>query len=368
MQGIEFVGEVPFKTLYLHGLVRDALGAKMSKSKGNTIDPIGLIDRYGADALRFTMAAMESQGRDIKLDEKRVEGYRNFATKLWNAARFCQSNGIGASAALEPPAAAIAVNRWVIFETVRTVQALDLALADLRFDEAANTIYHFVWDRFCDWYLELIKGEIDDETKAVAGWVLDQILVMLHPFMPFVTEELWHALGERPYELIVARWPMADARALDAEAVASTERLIELVQAIRAVRSELGVSPGARVELFVGDPSEGAARLFSASTLKRVARVELREGLPTGARAPVLTGGDTFFLSLDGVIDLDAERARLAKAAAAAEKERDALAGRLGSEAFLAKAKPEAVEKARADHAERAGEAERLRAALERLG
>src|SRR6476661_6266930 len=157
MQGFHFMGERPWKTLYLHGLVRDSKGQKMSKSKGNTVDPLVLVDRYGADAMRFTLAAMESQGRDIKLDEKRVEGYRNFATKLWNAARFCQSNGIGASAALEPPAASLAVNKWIVGETVKTVQALDLSLAELRYDESANAIYHFVWATFCDWYLELIK-------------------------------------------------------------------------------------------------------------------------------------------------------------------------------------------------------------------
>src|SRR5205085_10431632 len=157
MQGVEFRGERPWKTLYLHGLVRDAKGQKMSKSKGNTVDPLGLIDKYGADALRFTMAAMESQGRDIKMDEKRVEGYRNFATKLWNAARFCQANGIGGSTTLEPPAATLAVNKWIVGECVKTIQAVDLALAEYRFDAAANAIYQFVWSQFCDWYLELIK-------------------------------------------------------------------------------------------------------------------------------------------------------------------------------------------------------------------
>ncbi|RYD86791.1 MAG: valine--tRNA ligase, partial [Sphingomonadales bacterium] len=177
MQGIHFMGEVPFKTLYLHGLVRAADGSKMSKSKGNTVDPLGLIDRFGADALRFTLTAMESQGRDIKLDEKRVEGYRNFATKLWNAARFAQGNGIGASSTIEAPKAELAVNRWIIAETVKTVQALDLAIADLRYDEAANTIYHFVWASFCDWYIELTKPLLAEgadeaqaaETRAVAG-------------------------------------------------------------------------------------------------------------------------------------------------------------------------------------------------------
>ncbi|MEC9016830.1 MAG: valine--tRNA ligase, partial [Pseudomonadota bacterium] len=207
MQGMEFMGDVPWRKLYLHGLVRAADGQKMSKSKGNVVDPLGLIDRFGADALRFFMAAMESQGRDVKMDEKRVEGYRNFATKLWNAARFLQSNGVTASTAHEAPAATLPVNRWIIAETVATVQAIDLAMADLRFDAAANAIYHFVWDQFCDWYIELTKGAMDDETRAVAGWAFDQILVMLHPFMPFITEELWSLTGARANELIVAQWP-----------------------------------------------------------------------------------------------------------------------------------------------------------------
>ena len=378
MQGLHFMREVPFKTLYLHGLVRDANGAKMSKSKGNTIDPLGLIDRFGADALRFTLAAMESQGRDIKLDDKRVEGYRNFATKLWNAARFAQANGIGGSTTPDPPRADLPVNRWILAETVKTIQALDLALADLRFDEAANTIYHFVWDRFCDWYLELIKpvssaderGAIDDETKSVAGWVLDQILVMLHPFMPFITEELWHALGERPCDLILAGWPRADARAIDPTAVVAVEGVIELIRSVRAARSELNVPPGAVVELGIEGGSVEARQTIGTlrPLLERLARIRLMQGFPTGARAPVLWRADTFFLALEGVIDLAAERARLTKNAEAAEKERDALAKRLGNPGFIEKARPEAVEKARADHADRAADAERLRAALARLG
>ncbi len=372
MQGLEFMGDVPFRTLYLHGLVRDAAGQKMSKSKGNTIDPLVLIDRYGADALRFTLAAMENQGRDIKLDEKRVEGYRNFATKLWNAARFARANGIGAARTLESPPATLAVNRWIIGETVRTIQALDLALADPRFDEAANTIYHFVWDRFCDWYLELIKTEIGEETKAVAGWVFDQILVMLHPFMPFVTEELWHALGERDHELIVARWPMADARGLDAEASAEVEWVIRFVSEVRAARSEANVPPGATIDAWAYGASAETERRLRAhhGTLRRMARV----GGVANISAPQIDGLQvivdeaTLFLDVAEVIDPTAERARIAKAGASAEKERDALAARLASAAFLAKAKPEAIAKARADHAERAGEVERLRAALARLG
>ena len=379
MQGMHFMDAVPFKTLYLHGLVRAADGAKMSKSKGNTVDPLGLIDRFGADALRFFMTAMESQGRDIKMDEKRVEGYRNFATKLWNAARFCQSNGIGGGTHLEPPAATLAVNKWIIAETVQTVQAVDLALAELRFDAAANAIYQFVWSRFCDWYLELIKpisvgdekGTIDAESKAVAGWVLDQILVLLHPFMPFITEELWSKLADRPdYPLITAKWPLADARALDPAAAQEIDWLIRLVSEVRAARNELSVPPGTKLALHVRDAgAETTARLArNAAALQRLARVETATGEVSGGAAQVVVDEATFVLPLEGVIDLAAERDRLTKAIAAAEKDRDGLAGRLNNPSFVERAKPDAVEKARADHADRAAEAERLTAALSRLG
>ena len=382
MQGLHFMKDVPFRTLYLHGLVRAADGAKMSKSKGNVVNPLGLIDTYGADALRFFMAAMESQGRDIKMDEKRVEGYRNFATKLWNAARFAQANGIVASTTLEAPRADLAVNKWIIAETIATVQTVDLALADYRFDGAANAIYQFAWSRFCDWYLELIKpqmvgderGVIDDESKAVAGWVLDQILVLLHPFMPFITEELWHAMADpahpRDHDLIVAQWPMADARALDPEASKEVDWLIRLVQEIRTARNELNVPPGARLPLHVRDANAATlARLErQAPALARLARVTHADGEATGGAAQVVVDEATFVLPLEGVIDLDSERARLTKAIAAAEKERDALSGRLGNASFVERAKPEAVEKAKADHADKAAEAARLQAALGRLG
>ncbi|MFT3977175.1 MAG: valine--tRNA ligase, partial [Sphingomonas bacterium] len=368
MQGLHFMKDVPFRTLYLHGLVRAADGAKMSKSKGNTVDPLGLIDRYGADALRFFMAAMESQGRDIKMDEKRVEGYRNFATKLWNASRFCQANGIGGSATLEPPAAQAAVNKWIVGECVKAIQSVDLALAELRFDAAANAIYHFVWSQFCDWYLELIKSQIDDETRAVAGWVLDQVLVVLHPFMPFITEELWHALAPRAHELIVAQWPMADARAIDPAAAAEVDWLIRLIGEVRSSRTELNVPPGARLSYAVADAgAETGARLErNAATIARLARIEL--GAVSGGSAQVVVDEATYRLGLGDVIDLDAERARLAKAIAGAEKERDSLAARLGNPSFVERARPEAVEKARADHSDKAAEAERLAAALARLG
>ena len=368
MQGMHFMdGQVPWKRLYLHGLVRASDGAKMSKSKGNVVDPLVLIDKYGADALRFFMAAMESQGRDVKMDERRVEGYRNFATKLWNAARFCEANGIGASATLAAPTATLAVNKWIIGEVVETLAEIDKAMADLRFDAASGAIYHFVWDQFCDWYIELIKGSFDEETKAVAGWVLDQILVMLHPFMPFVTEELWASLGQRDGELIVARWPAPGAE-VDPQAKAEVEWLIEVVSKIRTARSELNVPPGAKLPMgLIAGPLE-VEQAFDkhAAILARLARVEQTSGGTW--QAQVVAGGATIGLHLGDAIDIAVEKARLAKALETSTKEAKSLEGRLKNPAFVEKAKPEAVAKARADWEAHAVEAARLTATLERLG
>jgi valyl-tRNA synthetase len=356
--------------------VRAADGQKMSKSKGNVVDPLLLIDLYGADALRFFMAAMESQGRDVKMDEKRVEGYRNFATKLWNAARFCQANGIGASTSLAAPTASLAVNKWVVGEVVATLAELDKAMADLRFDAAANAIYHFVWDQFCDWYIELIKGSFDDETKAVAGWVLDQILVMLHPFMPFVTEELWGALSDpahprADYPLITAKWPEPGA-GIDAEAKREVEWLIALVGNLRTAKNELGLAPGARLDAYLPDPSAATRSIVerNGAAIDRLARLNaIRfEPAPAGAAMQIGAGDANIVVPLEGVIDIAAEKSRLEKALAASQKEAKALEGRLSNPSFVEKAKPEAVEKARADHAAHAAEAERLAAALARLG
>ncbi|MEY3657992.1 MAG: valyl-tRNA synthetase, partial [Pseudomonadota bacterium] len=371
MQGIHFMKDVPWRTLYLHGLVRAADGQKMSKSKGNVVDPLGLIDQYGADALRFFMAAMESQGRDVKMDEKRVEGYRNFATKLWNASRFAQANGIGGSTSVEAPPATSAVNRWIIGEVTATLATLNKAFEELRFDGMADVLYHFVWDQFCDWYLELIKGQIDEETQAVAGWVLDQILVMLHPFMPFITEELWHALGDRPYDLIHAKWP-APAATPDADASAEIEWLIKLVSEVRTAKNELGIAPGARLNAFVRDANASTAQRLTRqqAALARLARLDKvsTDAAPDGGAIQLVVDEATFVLPLAGVIDLDAERARITKGIEAASKEAASLAGRLNNPAFVEKAKPEAVDKARADHAEKSAEVERLQAALTRLG
>ncbi len=375
MQGLQFMGEVPWRRLYLHGLVRAADGQKMSKSKGNVVDPLVLIDQYGADALRFFMCAMESQGRDVKMDERRVEGYRNFATKLWNAARFCQANGIGASTSITAPVATHAVNRWIIGEVVETLGTLDQAMADLRFDAAANVVYQFAWGAFCDWYIEFIKGNFDDETRAVAGWVLDQILVMLHPFMPFVTEELWHALASpthpREADLILARWPQPGA-AGDAAAKAEVEWLIALVSGLRTARNELGLPPGAKLEAWLPEPSDATRAVIAGNgaAIDRLARLSAIHfaPAPAGAAMQVGAGDATLIVPLEGLIDIGAERARLEKALATAEKEAGALAGRLNNASFVERAKPEAVDKARADHAHHTAEAARLAAALARLG
>ncbi len=379
MQGLHFMKEVPWKTLYLHGLVRAADGSKMSKSKGNTVDPLGLIDKYGADALRFFMAAMESQGRDIKMDEKRVEGYRNFATKLWNAARFAQSNGISASKTLAAPKAELAVNRWIIGETQATLDKLNKAFEELRFDGMADIVYHFAWDQFCDWYLELIKpayvdGEqqdMDGESQLVAGWVLDQILVMLHPFMPFITEELWHEMGTRSYDIIHAKWPAPRAN-VDTDASAEIEWLIKLISGVRSAKNELGIPPGTKMNAFARETSDATtARLKNQSAaIARIARLEnvSLDDAPDGGSIQLVVDEATFVLPLEGVIDLDAEHARITKAIEALSKEVAGLEGRLGNANFVERAKPEAVEKARSDHAEKAAEVEKLQAALARLG
>jgi valyl-tRNA synthetase len=398
MQGLHFMKEVPWKTLYLHGLVRAADGSKMSKSKGNTVDPLGLIDQYGADALRFTLTAMESQGRDIKLDEKRVEGYRNFATKLWNAARFCQTNGIGASASVAAPKAELAVNRWIIGEVIETLARLDKAIADLRFDAMADAIYQFAWGTFCDWYLELIKGQIDDETKAIAGWTFDQILVMLHPFMPFITEELWGSMGDRGGKLLIhAQWPEHGA-VIDAEAKAEIERLIEIISDLRSERVALNIPPKRKIWaafLNVSDEDRRICNLYASKIRQMVNLHPSKLDASRDDQGGAYIGGEysEIFVDFDGdptdsiasvrlrsralelygfleqgFADNTAERARLTKAIEAVTKERDALAARLNNPAFVEKAKPEAVEKARADHSEKAAEAERLQAALARLG
>jgi valyl-tRNA synthetase len=381
MQGLHFMEQAPFKTLYLHGLVRAADGSKMSKSKGNTVDPLGLIDQYGADALRFFMAAMESQGRDIKMDESRVAGYRNFATKLWNAARFAQSNGIGASTSVAAPDATLAVNKWIIGEVVETLEKLNRAFDEFRFDAMADCVYHFVWDQFCDWYLELIKpafvdGEkqdMDGESKIVAGWVLDQILVMLHPFMPFITEELWHSMADpaspRNYDIIHANWPEPEAK-VDTEAKAELNWVIALIDAIRSARADNQIPPGSKLSVSVSGASEETVERLQKhqSAIAKIARIDTWNMGAIVDGIQVVVGEATYTLAYESSVDPAVERERLNKAIEAVSKETAALSARLNNSAFVEKAKPEAVEKARADLAEKSAEAERLTAALARLG
>lgn len=376
MQGLELTGQAPFHTVYIHGLVRDAQGQKMAKSKGNTVDPLTLVDLYGADALRFTMAAMESQGRDVKFDEKRVEGYRNFATKLWNAVRFCQTQGISATNASEAPGCHHPVNRWILSEAARMASAANQTLEAYRFDQYCSQLYRFTWDLFCDWYLELAKpllaqdGPHTAETRATAAFVIDTILKCLHPVMPFLTEELWHAMGSRQHDLILAEWPKLPITLEPA----SDEIfwLIDLISAIRSTRTEMNVPPSARLPLHVADADMlTKARLERHQpALDRLARASslVHGPLPGGGTAQLVVDGLTYAVPLDGVIDLAAERARLARAAEGAEKEAASLAQRLGNPGFTERARPEAVEKARADYEARSTEATRFRAALARLG
>jgi valyl-tRNA synthetase len=348
---------------------------------------------------------MESQGRDIKLDEKRVEGYRNFATKLWNAARFLQMNGVGASDSIAAPRAELPVNRWIIGEVVETLTKHDRAFVELRYDEMADAVYHFVWHTFCDWYLEFVKPlflrgidpesghdrEFAIETRAVAAWAFDQILVMLHPLMPFITEELWHAMGERPYDLIVARWPNPDVgEDYDADRRAA-EFAIELIEKIRSARTEVNVPASAKPKMIVTqfDHDLQDEIYWFWLAIQRLSRIGIsivtdvrpfpgqtrfedvdREIETKHARKGIQIAmpGMLAILELEGVIDFEAEKGRLLKGAEAAEKERDSLAQRLSNPNFTERAKPEAVEKARSDHEAKAAEADRLRAALQRLG
>ncbi|GGO14937.1 valine--tRNA ligase [Iodidimonas muriae] len=381
MSGLHFMNEVPFKDVYITSLVRDEKGDKMSKSKGNVIDPLDFINKYGADALRFTMASLETQGRDIKLSESRVEGYRNFGTKLWNAARFCEMNGIGGSRDLTPPPATLSVNRWIIGEIGKAAELVTKSLEAFRFDAAANAIYHFTWGTFCDWYLELIKptlmgkdGAEKDETRAVAGWVLDQILVLLHPFMPFITEELWHALyeGDRD-DLIEARWPVVRADAVDAEADAELTWIVDLISATRSARSEANIPAGAKVSVLVQETREERLLWLARNgdlilRLGRLASITPTEYLPNKGAVQFVMDGASFAIPLEGVIDLGEERARLDKAIAKTEKEINALSGRLSNEKFVANAPDEVVAEARNRLEQERDQLEKLKAAKARLG
>jgi valyl-tRNA synthetase len=381
MMGLHFMKEVPFSTVYIHALVRDEKGAKMSKSKGNVIDPLALIDEYGADALRFTLAAMAAQGRDIKLATSRVEGYRNFATKLWNACRFAEMNGCATLPGFEPAEVDETLNRWIGHETAQMLRELTEAIEAYRFNDAANAVYRFVWNVYCDWYLELAKPVLlgpdsvaKTETQAMVAWARDQIVAALHPFMPFITEELWAVTAEggvaRDSVLALAPWPLAVG--LDDEAAeAEIGWLIDLVSAIRSVRTEMNIAPAMQIELVLaGVAAETEARAQRwADAIKRMARISnitAADAPPPGA-VQLLVRGETVALPLRGVIDLAAEKARLEKEKAKAEAEIGRLDMKLGNPKFVANADEEVVEADREKRAETAARVAKIVEALERL-
>ncbi|ODT29482.1 MAG: valine--tRNA ligase, partial [Kaistia sp. SCN 65-12] len=379
MMGLHFTGREPFHTVYVHALVRDKNGAKMSKSKGNVIDPLDLIDEYGADALRFTLAIMAAQGRDVKLDPARIAGYRNFGTKLWNATRFAEMNEVARNDDFWLGDARLAVNRWILTELTRTARAVTEGIAGYRFNEAAAAAYKFVWNQFCDWYLELLKPVFmgDDEaakaeSRACVAFVLDEIYKLLHPFMPFMTEELWAETageGGRSSLLCHAAWPSPDFE--DEEAAADVNWLIDLVSGIRSVRSEMNVPPAAVAPLVViGADALTRERLerhdSAIRRLARIGEVSLAESAPRGA-AQIVLGEATACLPLGSLIDLEAEAARLQKEVAKVTEEIARLAKKLSNDRFVANAPQDVVAAEREKLADYRAAQEKLSMALQRV-
>ncbi|HZP09203.1 valine--tRNA ligase [Methyloceanibacter sp.] len=380
MMGLHFMEEVPFRDVYIHALVRDEKGQKMSKSKGNVIDPLELIDQYGADALRFTLAAMAAQGRDIKLSHGRVEGYRNFATKLWNAARFAEMNGCRPRAGFAPSSAKLTVNRWILGESERAAAAVTEAIETFRFNEAAGAIYHFIWHVYCDWYLELIKPVLSgsdeaaaEETRAVAALVLDRALILLHPFMPFVTEELWAKIGAeaggRASFLMLASWPRQEGLE-DAEADAEIDWLIRFVSEVRSVRAEMNVPAGAKVPLTISGANDiTKARVARhEETLLRLARLDsLTYGRPQAGAVQIVLDEATLALPLAGIIDIGAEHKRLKREIDKVGSEIRQLDAKLANEKFVSRAPEHVVEEQRERKVEAEAVVAKLEQALKRL-
>ncbi|WP_121210885.1 valine--tRNA ligase [Maricaulis maris] len=377
MQGLHFMKVAPFKDVYIHALVRDENGQKMSKSKGNVIDPLELIDEYGADALRFTLVAQAGQGRDIRMSKERVEGYRNFSTKLWNAARFCEMNECVVRDGYDPKSVTQTVNKWILSEAAQAVEAINASLDTYRFNDAAAAAYRFVWNVFCDWHLEFAKplfnGEDEAakaETRATTAFVLDQALKMLHPFMPFVTEELWQQTGTRDTQLIIADWPQLDGLQ-NVEATAEMDWLINLITDIRRLRAEMNIPAGAKLPLVaVGADAEVADRLARHDALiqrmARLSEVSMADAVPPASAQTVL-GTTTLALPLEGVIDFGAEKDRLAKEVAKLDGEIGRLEKKLGNERFVANAPESVVAEQREKLTDYAGQKAKMAEALARL-
>ena len=351
MAGIHFMDEVPFHTVYIHALVRDEYGQKMSKSKGNVIDPLELIGTYGADALRFTLTAFAAQGRDVKLSTQRIEGYRNFCTKLWNAARFCEMNECHPVEGFDPSSVQLTLNKWIVGKVVEAERAMSGAIDTYRFNDAASSIYQFTWNTFCDWYVEFAKPMFmgDDEnaraeTQATAAWVLDQILLLMHPITPFITEELWTKLSDkRTSSIMIAEWPELDDTLINTSANEEMDWVVRLISQVRTIRSEMNVPPGAKIPLILKDAGERAQSCLvnHADLLKRVARLsslELLSGdVPAGSVQDVIDEA-ILILPISETIDLTEEKSRLDKEIDKQTAEIDRFEKKLSNERFVTSA------------------------------
>jgi valyl-tRNA synthetase len=374
MMGLHFQKEVPFHDVYIHRLVRDASGAKMSKSKGNVVDPLGVIDEFGADALRFTLARNVAPGHDIRLGPQDVENNRNFATKLWNAARFVEFNGAKRVEGFDPKSAKEALNRWIAHETAKAVDEITQAIETYGFADAAGAAYRFVWNVYCDWYVELSKplltgpdGAAKDETRAMAVWTLDQILKLLHPFMPFITEELWNVTGQSSL-LALTQWPTLEGLA-DDKAEAEIGWVIELITAVRSIKAEMNVNVPVPLVLAGASAETGERAERWADFIKRLARVS---EISSAAAAPkgsvqLVVRGEVAALPLVGIIDLDAERARLAKEIAKADSDIARIDAKLGNPKFVERAAEDVVEEERSKRAEAVARKAKIAQALESL-
>ncbi|NTT85378.1 valine--tRNA ligase [Tabrizicola fusiformis] len=375
MMQLAVVNDIPFHTVYLHGLVRDAKGKKMSKSLGNVVDPLDIINEYGADALRFANAAMASLGGVLKLDTSRIAGYRNFGTKLWNACRFAEMNGVWEGHSTGPaPQPQATVNRWIIGETAKALAEVDAALAGFRFDQAADALYKFVWGKVCDWYVEFAKPLFDGaqaaETRATMAWVLDQCMILLHPMMPFITEELWSTTGTRAKLLVLTDWPDYGLTLVDPAADREMTWVTTLIEEIRSARAQMHVPVGLKLDLVATSLTDEARTAWTRNEalIRRLARIDgFSEGpAPKGAISLALEGA-AFALPLDGVIDIAEEKARLQKTLDKLGKEIGGLKGRLNNPAFAASAPEEVVDEAKANLEAREDEAAKLAAAIKRL-
>ncbi|GLS88028.1 valine--tRNA ligase [Cypionkella aquatica] len=376
MMQLAVVDEVPFKTVYLHGLVRDAKGKKMSKSLGNVIDPLEIIDEFGADALRFSNAAMASLGGVLKLDTARIAGYRNFGTKLWNACRFAEMNGVweGHATQAQAPKATATANAWIIGETAKALSEVNAALKDYRFDNAADALYKFVWGKVCDWYVEFAKPLFDGpdaaETRAVMAWVLDQSMILLHPMMPFITEDLWGTTGTRAKLLVHTDWPTYGSDLINADAASEMSFVTTLIEDIRSARAQVHVPVGLKCDLVATELSPAARTAWerNETLIKRMARIDgFSEGAAPKGSIIVALDGAAFAIPLAGLIDIAEEKARLTKTMDKLAKEIGGLKGRLNNPNFAASAPEDVVEEAKANLALREDEATKLQAALKRL-